>query len=133
MEHENVAAWLRVTFKNYLVRELQKRHIKKEVPYDILTDNSVVKKNYAAVIDDWDSKITLNDVKEAAAVLLADTDQKVFEEHFLNGYTAQETAERLGISKDAVRGRIGRIRCKLKNFFQIYFSLCALLMLNRII
>ena len=62
-------------------------------------------------------KFTLPEVIERAGEILTDNEMESFIDHYLIGLTTEETALQEGVSVDAVRGRLSRIRKKMKKNF----------------
>lgn len=58
--------------------------------------------------------------------ILTPEERTVFQLFFLNDYSTKETAQHTGSTHDAVRGRIARIRKKLRKLF----LMCAVLLLR---
>lgn len=127
MEHENVLGWLKKSCEHSLLSMLRKRRNSKELPSDSVEKIQLKsEERMLETFDSWSSRITVAEVREAVCKLLSDEDQKVFYDYFGNHMTMQETAEKNGMSTDKVRGKISRIRKKLKNHF---FSMSLFLML----
>ena len=57
-------------------------------------------------------------------MLLTPEEIQTFGDHFLQGFTAEETAKMENVPAATVRGRISRIRKRLKRYF---LNLCVLL------
>lgn len=65
----------------------------------------------------WNDKITLKEVLTAVQSVLTEDEQIIFNDYFLDDLSTAETARRNNLTYDTVRGRISRIRKKLKTYF----------------
>ena len=70
------------------------------------------------ISNDEDS-ITLDEVITAAEMILSDEEQAIFNDYFLDDLSTSETAQLNHMTYDTVRGKISRIRKKLKAHFDI--------------
>ena len=119
MGHENPAGWLIQSLRYTLLHT--SRHLKstKEDLTADMTDPSVSKRIAIDAVDRWEQKYNLSEVIETADKILTSEEQATFKDHFLMGYTIQETAAMEKTTSDTIRSRINRIRKKLKKYFGI--------------
>ena len=118
MASPSPAAWLKVCCKNTMLYMLRKLKTSREVlaaDAERLLDTSPQK--ITAAIEKWQQDITIDDVREAVLIILSEEDQAIFEDYFLNDLTTKETAKLHNMSEDKVRGKISRMRKKLKKYF----------------
>ena len=127
MASPSPAAWLKVCCKNTMLYMLRKRKTSREIlsaEAEQLLDASPQK--ITAAIEKWQQDITIKEVREAVLLILSEEDQEIFEDYFLNDLTTKETAKLHNMSEDKVRGKVSRIRKKLKKYFT---DACQLLLL----
>ena len=88
-------------------------------------------KELLKAFDNWTQGVTVKEVQEAVCELFKEEDQQIFNDYFGNDMTMKETAEKNGMTTDKVRGKISRIRKKLKKYFQLtcIFWACTLYIL----
>ena len=118
LQHENVPGWLKRSCYFSLMNMLRDIRSSREVASPAIDRLRFL--GLAATENDavWEGKISLNDVIAAARKILTEGEWIVFVDYFLNNLSTDETAMKNHLSHDAVRGRISRIRKKLKLYFQ---------------
>lgn len=132
MAHENVVGWLKRSCEFSLRSTLRKMRNSREIPSDAVEKLEIKsEKELLKSFDNWSQSITVKEVREAVCELFQEEDQQVFNDYFGNDMTMKETAEKNGMTTDKVRGKISRIRKKLKKFFQLtcIFLACTLYIL----
>ena len=132
MAHENVVGWLKRSCEFSLRSTLRKMRNSREIPSDAVEKLEIKsEKELLKSFDNWSQSITVKEVREAVCELFQEEDQQVFNDYFGNDMTMKETAEKNGMTTDKVRGKISRIRKKLKKYFQLtcIFLACTLYIL----
>ena len=132
MAHENVVGWLKRSCEFSLRSTLRKMRNSREIPSDAVEKLEIKsEKELLKSFDNWSQSITVKEVQEAVCELFQEEDQQVFNDYFGNDMTMKETAEKNGMTTDKVRGKISRIRKKLKKYFQLtcIFLACTLYIL----
>lgn len=125
MQHENPAAWLKLCLKRTLLNKLRAAsHQREELVEDVAQHPAASARAVQSALDRWQETTSLQEVQEIAAMLLTPEEIRIFGDHFLQGFTAEETAKLENVPAATVRGRISRIRKKLKKYFQ---HMCILL------
>ena len=125
MQHENPAAWLKLCLKRTLLNKLRAAsHQREELAEDVAQHPAASARAVQSALDRWQETTSLQEVQEIAAMLLTPEEIRIFGDHFLQGFTAEETAKLENVPAATVRGRISRIRKKLKKYFQ---HMCILL------
>lgn len=120
MAHENVVGWLKRSCEFSLRSTLRKMRNSREIPSDAVEKLEIKsEKELLKSFDNWSQSITVKEVREAVCELFQEEDQQVFNDYFGNDMTMKETAEKNGMTTDKVRGKISRIRKKLKKYFQL--------------
>lgn len=118
MEHPNKAAWLKVSLRFTLFNMQRNPHWKLEELQ--ATVKEAPTRRLHVVLDAFDRLERyprLTEVIAVAEVILTEEEFDTFYDHFLAGMTTEETAFLEGVSNDTVRGRISRIRKKLRKHF----------------
>lgn len=128
MTHPNPIGWLKVSLRNILLNIKRERHWKYEESKDVIRDNPD-KRLYAALdaFDEFNSYPRLKELEEVINTILTPDEAETFYDHFLCGLTTEETAILECVSNDTVRGRISRIRKKLKKHYKTSCFLILLL------
>lgn len=125
MQHENPSAWLKLCVKRSLLNRLRAAsHQREELTEDVTCHPAASAQAMEAALDRWQKAVTLREVQEVASMLLSPEEWTTFGDHFLQGFTAEETALLENVPAATVRGRISRIRKKLKKYF---LDMCILL------
>lgn len=122
MQHENPVGWLKVSLKYHLLNSLRREKQRRLKTYEA----TVPEVSEALLL--WEETQTLTDVLTIVQGLLTVEEQRTFEAYFRQGMTAEETALLESVPESTIRGRISRIRRKLKKHFP---ELCGLLLLIR--
>ena len=118
MQHDNPAAWLKLCLKRILLNKLRvASQQREELTEDVTRYPTVSTQAMQSALDRWQETATLREVQEVAAMLLSSEEWTTFGDHFLQGFTAEETALLENVPVSTVRGRISRIRKKLKKYF----------------
>ena len=125
MQHENPSAWLKLCLKRTLLNKLRAAsHQREELAEDVTRHPAASAQAVQSALERWQETTSLREVQEIAAMLLTPEEIQTFGDHFLQGFTAEETAKMENVPAATVRGRISRIRKKLKRYF---LNLCVLL------
>lgn len=128
MIHPNPIGWLKVSLRNILLNIKRKQHWKYEESKDVIRDIPD-KRLYAALdaFDEFDRYPRLKELEKVVNTILTPAEADTFYDHFLCGLTTEETAILECVSNDTVRGRISRIRKKLRKHYKIPCFLLLLL------
>ena len=116
MRHENIPGWLKKSCHFSLLNALRGIRMSREVLSPAI--DKLYREERGESGDAWRGQITLKEVLAAAQTVLTENEQIIFNDYFLDGLSTAETAERNCLTRDAVRGRISRIRRKMKQYFQ---------------
>lgn len=118
MTHPNVAGWLKVSLRNVLLNIQRENQRRDQNIQEMSIDYS--QEQLHAALDAFESRDQYPRLKEVigvANVILTESEVGTFYDHFLVGLTTEETALLEAVSVDSVRGRINRIRKKLRKYF----------------
>lgn len=118
MNHPNQIAWLKVSLRYSLLNIQREPHWKREELHASLRETPNEK--LYVVLDAFDrleQYPRLTEVISIAENVLTNVEFDTFYDHFLAGLTTEETAILQGVTNDTVRGRISRIRKKLRRHF----------------
>lgn len=124
--HPNIAGWLSIASRNYLMSELRKHKYQNEYLVGLMdaaefsgTDQGM----YA--FERWISKNEMQDMIDRVFDILSPQEKNIFQDHFINNRTAMETAELNDLTKGAVEAGVRRIRKKIRKLFGriIFFSI----------
>lgn len=120
MKHPNKIGWLKVSLRNILLNIKREQHWKYEESKDVIHDNPD-KRLYAALnaFDEFDRYPRLKELEEVVNTILTPDEAETFYDRFLCGLTTEETAVLECVSNDTVRGRISRIRKKLRRHYKM--------------
>lgn len=120
MIHPNPIGWLKVSLRNILLNIKREQHWKCEEAKEVIRDNPD-KRLYAVLdaFDEFNSYPRLKELEEVINTILTPDEAETFYDHFLCGLTTEETAILECVSNDTVRGRISRIRKKLKKYYKM--------------
>ena len=125
MQHENPSAWLKLCLKRILLNKLRTAsHQREELAEDVAQHPAASAQAVQLALERWRETTSLREVQEIAAMLLTPEEMQTFGDHFLYGFTADETARLENTPAATVRGRISRIRRKLRKY---YLHLCIFL------
>lgn len=119
MNHPSKIGWLKVSLRNILLNMVNRnQYWQHEELQDEIKENPFEQQQ--AILDALDyleGYPRLSEVIAVADTILTPDENETFTDHFLFGYTTEETAAREKISNDTVRGRLSRIRKKLRKYF----------------
>lgn len=128
MKHPNKIGWLKVSLRNILLNIKREQHWKYEDAKETIDDNPDKKLHIVLdAFDEFDHYPRLKELEEVANAILTPDEAETFYDHFLCGLTTEETAILESVSNDTVRGRISRIRKKLKKHYKLPCFLLLLL------
>lgn len=128
MKHPNKIGWLKVSLRNILLNIRREQHWKYEDAKETIDDNPEKKLHIVLdAFDEFDRYPRLMELEEVANAILTPDEAETFYDHFLCGLTAEETAILESVSNDTIRGRISRIRKKLKKHYNMPCFLLLLL------
>lgn len=126
MKHPNPIGWLKVSLRNILLNIKREQHWKFEEAKEVIVENPE-KQLYVVLdaFDHFDRYPRLKELEDVVNTILTPDEATTFYDHFLSGLTTEETAILEGVSSDTVRGRISRIRKKLRKHYdmQCFFLL----------
>lgn len=128
MKHPNPIGWLKVSLRYILFNIKREQVWKYEESRSIIRDTPE-KRLYAALdaFDEFDRYPRLKELEEVVNTILTPDEADTFYDHFLYGLTTEETAILECVSNDTVRGRISRIRKKLRKHYKMPCFLLLLL------
>jgi RNA polymerase sigma factor (sigma-70 family) len=118
MNHPNPLGWLYTALRFVLLnmrRDMDRR--REELCGDAADLSKMADKAIIDAPDQWGTSLTLPMVQEQARQCLTKDELATFVDHYLVGLTTEETAFQENISADTVRGRLSRIRKKMKKIF----------------
>lgn len=128
MSHENPVGWLKVVLKHLLLNRIgSAKHQREELCGDISVHTAAIGQSAEDALALWEAHQQLEDVLQVAHAILTTEEQRTLESHFFGGLTTAETALLESVPESTIRGRISRIRRKLKKVFP---ELCVLLLLG---
>lgn len=128
MAHENPVGWLKVAVKHQLLnRVASASHLREELCEDVTIHAAAVGQSAEDALHRWEAQRQLEDVLQVAHAILTTEEQRTLNAHFFGGLTTAETALLESVPESTIRGRISRIRRKLKKYFP---ELCVLLLLG---
>lgn len=108
--------WMTNCIINFIIEYKNKKSTREKNITDSITVNNSNDEYYDIPIssdDDILKTVSYINIIKLIKEKLSDNDWKIFELHFLQGYTQAETGERLGLREDTMWFRIKRIREKL--------------------
>lgn len=126
MRHPNKAAWLKVSLKYTLFNIQRDPYWQHEEPQAAIINHSASKDLITDALDQIDSLPRLKEVIGALDSVLSKEELSTFYNHFLLGLTTEETAVLESVPSSTIRGRISRIRKKLKSHFNL---LCGFILI----
>ncbi len=128
MGHENPVGWLKVVLKHLLLNRIgSANHQREELCGDVSAHAAALGQSAEDALALWETHRQLEEVLQVAHAILTTEEQRTLESHFFGGLTTQETALLESVPESTIRGRISRIRRKLKKYFP---ELCVLLLLG---
>jgi len=120
MAHPNQAAWLKASLKHHLISLYRRsRRHPEQLWGDVEMQGEVEAQQAAEAIDRWEQHEKLDEVLRVAEAILTPAEHDTFCDTFLSGLSAQEAAQLEAVSPDTVRGRVFRIRRKLRKYFHL--------------
>lgn len=119
MIHPNKAAWLKVSLKYTLFNIKRESHWQYEEPHAVLPSNVSANDFVTEALDHMYDLPHLKDVITVANTILSEEEISTFNNHFLFGLTTEETAILESVPNSTIRGRISRIRKKLRVHFDM--------------
>lgn len=116
LTHQNIPGWLKKSCHYSLLNMIRNVRSSREIPSPAIERlRFLYNQNSNNAL--WRDDITLNDVLDAVVLLLSEEDQIIFNDYFLDDLSTKETAVKNHMGYDVVRGKISRIRKKLKEYF----------------
>lgn len=118
ISHEKPDAWLLLTLRHVLLDGMrtERTHWRFFVAQDVQSAEElqqlIIRDRAELSAHEW-----LRQVEAAAARVLTAGELRTFRDHFFSGYTMAETARLEQVPLTTVRGRIRRIRLKLRRHF----------------
>lgn len=119
MVHPNKAAWLKVSLKYTLFNIQREPYWQYEEPRAFLPSNVPANNLVTVALDQLQDLPQLNEVIRVASTILSEEEMSTFNNHFLVGLTTEETAILESVPHSTIRGRISRIRKKLRAHFDM--------------
>lgn len=120
MRHNNIPGWLKKSCHFSILNMLCNQRNGREILYPTAEKLQLLLHQDRITIKNHDeASITLEEVISAAETILSDEEQAIFNDYFLDDLSTSETAELNHMTYDTVRGKISRIRKKLKAHFDI--------------
>lgn len=128
MGHENPVGWLKVVLRHQLLNRVgSAKHRCEELCGDVSAHAVARGQSARDALALWETHQQLEDMLQVAHAILTTEEQRTLESHFFDGLTASETALLESVPESTIRGRISRIRRKLKKYFP---ELCILMILG---
>lgn len=128
MAHENPVGWLKVVLKHLLLNHTgSAKYQREELCGDISVHAAAIGQSAMDALNCWETQHQLEEVLQVAHAILTLEEQRTLDTHFISGLTTAETALLESVPESTIRGRISRIRSKLKKVFP---ELCVLLLLS---
>ena len=118
MNHPNPLGWLYTALRYVLLnmrRDMER--CREELYGDTAEISRVADAAVGNTLEQWGSYVTLPMLMEQAQRCLTSDELATFVDHFMVGLTTEETAFQENVSADTVRGRLSRIRKKMKKAF----------------
>lgn len=133
MAHPNQAAWMKAALKHTLIGLYRSSKRRSEtLCEDITRLPEITRQSMEDSLARWEQHFRLEEVLQVAQAILTWEEQQTFQHHFMQGLTAREAALLEEVSADTVRGRIFRIRKKMRRFFHLPVIICIAEALFRI-
>lgn len=115
MRHPNQPGWLRTALKHILLTKCRAiSHRKEELYAEEAQVPAMAAVAMQQSLERWQSRITLPEVIGQAERLLTKDEMETFVDHYLIGLTTEEAAAQECVTPTTVRGRLSRIRKKMK-------------------
>lgn len=119
MNHTNIPGWLKKSCHFSILNFLRNQRNGREILYPTAEKLQLLLHQDCGTVSYDEAAITLQEVIAAAETILSDEEQAIFNDYFLDDLSTSETAELNHMTYDTVRGKISRIRKKLKAHFGI--------------
>ena len=119
MNHTNIPGWLKKSCHFSILNMLRNQRNGREILYPTAEKLQLLLHQDRNTINYDEATITLEEVISAAETILSDEEQAIFNDYFLDDLSTSETAELNHMTYDTVRGKISRIRKKLKEYFYL--------------
>lgn len=121
INHENIIGWLKITCRHIAVDciRYKKRHAEILMPNEqiFVINDRCIQENDSP--ERWLDDENCKDLLQAINELLDEEGLQIFMYSVKDNHTVRETAHYLNLSEAAVRGRLFRIRKKLRNFIAV--------------
>lgn len=128
MNHPNRIGWLKLCLRNVLLNARREQYRKYEQLQDSVSESPEGRLQIVLdAFDQLEQYPRLEEVQAVAKAILTEGEADTFYDHFLVGLTTEETALLENTTADTVRGRISRIRKKLRKYFRMMCSLIVIL------
>ena len=119
MNHTNIPGWLKKSCHFSILNFLRNQRNGREILYPTTEKLQLLLYRDRIAINYDEVSVTLEEVIAAAETILSDEEQAIFNDYFLDDLSTSETAQLNNMTRDTVRGKISRIRKKLKAYFDI--------------
>ena len=119
MCHNNVPGWLKKSCHFSLLNMLRNQKNSPEVFYPTIEKLQYLLRPEQIMINGDESSVTLEEVIRIVDTILSEEELAIFKDYFLDNQSTIETAQLNNLSYDTVRGKISRIRKKLKKHFYV--------------
>jgi RNA polymerase sigma-70 factor (ECF subfamily) len=123
--HPNIVGWLVRCCKNSIKLDLRKYKRRGEIVSGSMDTVEHAKSNYEGdAFERWLSKKEALETLDLLYEALSPKECAIFQDYFVNDLSAEETADKNGLSKSAVQSGVTRIRKKINKIFHIvvFFS-----------
>ncbi len=115
MTHPNPRAWLFTSLRYSMLNIKRKSHYRmEELHADVNLIHQVSRQRMLEDIERWETQVELHEVIQCVERILTDDEKTTFQDYFVKGKALKEAALDENVSCDTVRGRISRIRKKIK-------------------
>ncbi len=124
--HPNIAGWLIIASRNYLMSVLRKHKYQNEHQVGLIDAAEFSEiDNGISAFERWICKNDMQDMIDKVYEVLSPKEKDILRDHFINNRTALETAELNGLTKGAIESGVRRIRKKIRKLFGkiIFFSI----------
>lgn len=120
-DFDNPMGWIAITARNRLRSELRKKNFREMTVHleKLAKEQEAQTDTLATDVDRWLDREEANSNLEIILGLLSDRERMVYDAYFEQNLSLKETVELTGLSANAVRSAIDRIRQKAKRFINI--------------
>ncbi len=120
-DFENPMGWITISARNRVKSELRKKRFREQpVHLERLAKEQELQRNVLATdVERWLDREEASSNLEIILKLLTDRERMVYDACFEQNLSLKETVELTGLSANAVRSAIDRIRQRAKRFFHI--------------